>query len=51
MPVPIHFVKVAFKLPDWMEPLSRIYPLVRDESIVIVYSHANAPGNEDRGDG
>ncbi|CAM9091402.1 unnamed protein product, partial [Hapterophycus canaliculatus] len=27
VPVPIHFVKVAFKLPDWMEPLSRVYPL------------------------
>ncbi|CAM9458015.1 unnamed protein product [Ectocarpus sp. 4 AP-2014] len=27
VPVPIHFVKVAFKLPDWMEPLSWIYPL------------------------
>ena len=29
MPVPVHFVKVAFKLPDWMEPLSWIQPLVR----------------------
>ncbi|CAM9651713.1 unnamed protein product, partial [Laminaria digitata] len=27
VPVPIHFVKVAFKLPDWMEPLSWIQPL------------------------
>lgn len=29
VPVPMYFVKVAFKLPDWMEPLSWIYPLVR----------------------
>eukprot|EP00904_Undaria_pinnatifida_P008161 jgi/Undpi1/4475/HiC_scaffold_17.g07829.m1 len=27
VPVPVHFVKVAFKLPDWMEPLSWIQPL------------------------
>ncbi|CAN0184440.1 unnamed protein product [Ascophyllum nodosum] len=27
VPVPIHFVEVEFKLPDWMEPLSWIYPL------------------------
>lgn len=27
--MPMYFVKVAFKLPDWMEPLSWIYPLVR----------------------
>lgn len=33
VPVPLHFVQVAFKLPDWMESLSWIYPLVSNSPI------------------